>query len=88
MVRAMIMLPSYHLLLFRHQQILVDGPYRWQHSRRRAHQGARLLHPVWRIQGGRGGLPNSAELHDVQDVLLSLWPGLHRRRSVVSDVRK
>ena len=61
----------------RYQQIPVDGAYWRQHPRRRAHQRARLLHPLWRVQSGWWRLTHSPQLHDVQDVLLQIRPSVH-----------
>lgn len=66
----------------RYQQVFVDGPYWGKHRHRQTHQGARLLHSHWRVPGGPRGLTCPAQLPHVQDVLLPLWPGLHRSQWV------
>lgn len=45
--------------------------------------GERLLHSSGGVQGGQGGLTHSAQLPDVQDVVLSFWWNAGEERSLM-----
>ena len=68
----------------RYQQVPVDGAHRWQHRERDPHQGDGLLHPTGWIPSRQGRLADTAQLPDVQDVLLQVRLCVHRRRYVLS----
>ena len=67
----------FSLFFCRHQQVPVDGAYRWFHWPRPAHQGAGLLHTTGRVPCGQGGKSHTPQLSHVQDVLLQVRLCLH-----------
>ena len=68
---------GWYLMVIRYQQVPVDGAYWREYRQREPYQGGRLLHTPRRVSCGSRRLPCVAQLSHVQDVLLSVWTGLH-----------
>ena len=66
----------------RHQQVPMDGSDWGEHRQRSTHHRVRLLHAPGGISGGPRGFAYPTQLSHVQNVLLQVWPGLHRARYV------